>query len=250
MITLKYSAILAITILSISTTFAQTQETIDSDRPGQSFTPHTVGTSILQLQSGLNFKLIGAEETDNVISNLTNIRYGLSEIFELNGTIGYGIVGTPNETLNGINNLRIGARANFSQQEGYTPGFGVNVDFLFALGTEVYNDPYEDINTTLILTQKVSDGLNATTNISIYYDQASGDILTPFTLNGSYSLSEKSSIFAEIYGELQPNFGINFDFGGTYLVNDDFLLDFAVGIEDQEVDNDFWLEAGISYRWK
>ncbi|MFN3196128.1 MAG: transporter [Chlorobiota bacterium] len=247
---IRFIGLAAIISLSFVTTKAQTQETIDSDRPGQSFTPHTVGTSVLQLQSGVNFKLVGAEETDNVISNLTNIRYGLSEMFEINGTVGYGIVGTPNETLNGINNLRLGARANFSQQEGYTPGFGVNVDFLFALGTEVYNDPYEDINTTLILTQKVADNLNATTNIGIYYDQLSGDILTPFTLNGSYSLSENTSIFAEIYGELQPNFGINFDFGGSYLVNDDFLLDFAVEIEDQEVDNDFWIEAGVSYRLK
>ena len=248
--TLKYSAILMIIIISFSTTFAQTQKTIDSDRPGQSFTPHTVGTGVLQLQSGLNYRNVGAEETDNVISNLTNIRYGLSEMFELNGTIGYGIVGTPNEILNGINNLRLGGRANFSQQDGYTPGFGVNVDFLFALGTEVYNDSYEDVNTTFILTQKVSDNLNATTNVSVYYDQESGDILTPFTLNGVYSLSERTSVYAEIYGYLQPNFGINFDFGGTYLINNDLLLDFAVGIEDQEADNDFWLEAGISYRWK
>jgi hypothetical protein len=244
-----------ITIITTSLIFVafysaqgQTQKTIDSDRPGQSFTPHTVGTSVLQLQSGLNFRMVGNEGTDNVISNLTNIRYGLSEKFEINSTFGYGFVGTPSQTLNGINNLRLGARANFIQQDGYTPGFGVNVDFLFALGTEVYNDPYEDINTTFILTQKVMENLNASTNIGIYYDQASGEILTPFTLNGAYSLSETTSVFAEteIYGELQPNFGLNFDFGGTYLVNYDFLLDFAIGIEDQETENDFWLEAGIN----
>lgn len=246
----NFRILLILLTLSLSTLQSQTQKTIDSDRPGQSFTPHTVGSNVLQLQSGLNFRAVGNDQTDNIFSNLTNLRYGLSERFELNGTIGYGINSTPKETLNGINNLRLGARYNFSEQKDYNPGFGVNVDLLFALGTEVYNDPKEDVNATFILTQKVSDKINAATNVGVYYDQKSGDILTPFTLNGSYSVSENTTVFAEIYGELQPNFVVNFDFGGTYLVSEDFLADFAIGIEDNASATDVWFEAGISYRWK
>jgi len=242
--------IITVALMVAFTAQSQTQKTIDSDRPGQSFTPHTVGSGVLQLQSGLNFRAVGNDQTDNIISNLTNLRFGIADRFELNGTIGYGINSTPNETLNGINNLRLGARYNFSEQNDYTPGFGVNVDFLFALGTEVYNDPKEDVNATFILTQKVSDKINAATNVSVYYDQLSGDILTPFTLNGSYSVSENTTVFAEIYGELQPDFVVNFDFGGTYLVSEDFLADFAIGIEDRALATDVWFEAGISYRWK
>ncbi len=248
----KFFSVLIISLFVVTSSgiVAQTQKSIDSDRPGQSFSAHTVGSGVLQLQSGLNYKSLGADNANSMIYNLTNIRYGLSEHFEFNGTIGYGVQSTNVNTLNGINNLRLGARYNFSEQNGYTPGIGVNVDFLFALGTQVYNDPYEDVNTTLIISQKIADKLNMATNISAYYDQLNGDILTPYTLNVSYSLSESNTIFAEIYGELQPTFGLNFDAGISHLINEDFLFDFAVGVEDNELGTDFWAEAGVSYRWK
>lgn len=248
----KYFSVLIISLFVFSAlvSVAQTQKSIDSDRPGQSFSAHTVGSGVLQLQSGLNYKSLGADNANSMVSNLTNIRYGLSEHFEFNGTIGYGFQSTEANTLNGLNNLRLGVRYNFSEQNGYTPGIGVNVDFLFALGTEVYNDPYEDVNTTLIISQKIADKLNAATNVSAYYDQLTGDIFTPYTLNMTYSLSESNSIFAEIYGELQPTFGLNVDAGITHLISEDFLFDFAVGVEDNELGTDFWAEAGVSFRWK
>ena len=64
---------------------AQTSEIIRSSRPGQSFTPYTVGSGVFQIQSGLNINGFeaSAEEDGNGLFLAALGRYGISETIEV-----------------------------------------------------------------------------------------------------------------------------------------------------------------------
>ncbi len=65
---------------------AQTSEVIRSSRPGQSFTPFSVGKNVFQIQSGVNFN--GFDETNsnedgNGVFFVALARYGITETIEI-----------------------------------------------------------------------------------------------------------------------------------------------------------------------
>ena len=103
------------------TAFSQYTETINSNRPGESQGAFSVGTGVIQLETGLDFgndshRLL---ETDtDIIGVNAALRYGLLvEQLEINANIRYQNNQTtfttgnvPEQSLSGINNLQLGAK--------------------------------------------------------------------------------------------------------------------------------------------
>lgn len=142
---MKITTTLIFILLSTTLAFSQRQETIDSDRPGQSMSPHTVGKNVLQVQTGVNYSHLNSTPISsyNGVANETNLRYGLIDILEINGTIGYRLdlyehSGRSDYMNNGAEKLRIGLRLNILDHDGLTPSIGASAELLVPFKTDVY----------------------------------------------------------------------------------------------------------------
>lgn len=264
---MKITKVLLILLFTTSVALSQRQETIDSDRPGQSLSPHTVGKNVLQVQSGIDYSSNSDNPlyTYNIIGNETNIRYGLSKIFEINGTIGYRVYNTDytddrieDRSQHGAELLRIGTRVNLLDHDGLTPAIAVSAEVIIPFETDVYNFIDYGFRGMVILKQPITDDLALTGNIGIFDNPAVPVFFYPYTLNASYSFSNDFSAFVEVYGLLIEDyisFGqdiedeLNYDAGVGYLLNNDFLFDFSIGKVSNFGGDSWYVNAGVSFRF-
>lgn len=254
---MKITTTLFVLFLSTTFAFSQRQETIDSDRPGQSISPLTVGANVLQVQTGFNYfnRPYYNALTIHSISNATNVRFGITETFELNSTFGYrrneNIYADPrreNLISSGFENLRLGARFNILNKGGLTPTIAINTEFLFALENEVSFFPNDGLEIKASIKQPLTEKLALTTNLSLFHNPYIPDYFYQYTLNSSYSFTDEIFAFVEIYGLLNYGKTINYDGGVGYYLNNDLLLDISAGLVPNGDQNDWFIDAGVSFR--
>lgn len=269
---MKTTTILILLLLATSLAFSQRQKTIDSDRPGQSMSPHTVGKYVLQVQTGFDYTSHSndlpyrSRYSYSIFGNETNVRFGLLDILEINGSIGYRVYNTDYEdnsradrTQQGAELLRIGTRVNILDHDGLTPAIAVSAELVIPYETDVYNFIDYGFRGMVIIKQPITKEWAVTGNIGIFDNPAVPDFFYPYTLNTSYSFNDKLSAFVEIYGYLNSiefsengiidNGDINYDAGVGYLLNDDLLLDFSIGRNNSFGDGDWYVNAGASFRF-
>lgn len=265
-------------------TFAQ-EETIASDRPGQAVSALTVGKSIIQIQSGLNYShsslelfvdedlpiLAGGSNSinTNIYSNFTDIRFGLSKKFEVQGTLGYSFLNTldPNViTLdrdinsNGFSVFAIGARYNLlSPRDSKKPTLGVRTNLFFPVSDEFNNDTYVDI--TFMHSQELFAGFGLSTNLGLSWNPGVTNENTPgitYVINLGRQLGTSDfSAFVEYYGvyvdgtgEFSDGFSHNFDGGLAWLYSKDLQIDFSVGYSKSGDVTNWFVDSGVSWRFQ
>lgn len=273
---MKTTTILLLFLLATSLTFSQKQETIDSDRPGQSMSPHTVGKSVLQVQTGFDYTSHSndlpyrSRYSYSIFGNETNIRFGLLDILEINGSIGYRIYNTnyddksrADRTQQGAELLRVGTRVNILDHDGLTPAIAASAELVIPYETDVYNFIDYGFRGMVLIKQPITNDLAVTGNIGLFHTpqqyEAMPEYFYRYTLNSSYSFNDKLSAFVEIYGFINTNyysqFGyvesdqIDYDAGVGYLLNDDLLIDFSIGKDNSYGDGDLYVNAGVSFRF-
>ncbi len=258
-------------------TFAQ-EETIASDRPGQAVSALTVGKSIIQIQSGLNFSQTSADFTayelnTGIFSNFTDIRYGLSKTFEVQATLGYSFASTdgvvdfsriPPEistvNSNGFSVFAIGARYNLlSPRDSKKPTLGVRTNLFFPVSDEFNNDTYVDI--TFLHSQEIFAGIGLSTNLGLSWNPGVTNENTPgitYVINLGRQLgSSDFSAFIEYYGvyvdgtgEFSDGFSHNFDGGLAWLYSKDLQIDFSVGYSKSGDITNWFVDSGVSWRFQ
>ncbi|PKL79472.1 MAG: hypothetical protein CVV25_07920 [Ignavibacteriae bacterium HGW-Ignavibacteriae-4] len=255
---MKTTTILLLFLLTTSLAFSQRQEGIDSDRPGQSISPLTVGKNVLQVQTGFNYfdKQYYDVLNLNSYSNATKIRFGFTENFELNSTVGYRInisdfdePNRPNLVGSGIDKLKLGARLNILNRVGLTPKVAINAELLFTLDNEVIYFPKNGIEIMASIKQPITDKLALTTNVGFLCNTVYPNNYYPYTLNSSYSFSDEIFAFVEIYGHWYSYLSINYNGGIGFNLNNDFLIDISSGLEPSEDHNGWFIDAGVSFRF-
>lgn len=257
---MKITTTLFLILLSTSFAFSQSQDKIDSDRPGQSISPLTVGKKVFQVQSGINYLNYTYPNKLSIhsISNATNVRYGLSETLELNSTLGYraNIYNyiepiKESHTKTGFENLRFGARLNILNKGGLNPKIALNTELLMAMNNNIYSQPTMGYELKAVVKQPITEQLSLTTNLSVLINSNYFEYIYLYTLNSSYSFTDDLFAFAEIYGLLNYGMSINYDGGVGYNINNDLQIDISAGIRPEyEYNTPIWFsEMGISYRF-
>ncbi len=266
---MKITTTLLFLLLTTSLAFSQKQETIDSDRPGKSISPHTVGKNVLQIQTGFDYTSNFNSSKDiprlsyNVFSNETNLRYGLLDKLEINGTIGYRIdryeqSGRPDFTGNGSEKLSIGTRVNIIDHDGLTPAIAASAQLLIPLETDVYYMVDNGFKGTISIKQPITKEWAVTGNIGIFDNPALVSLFSPYTINTSYIFTKDLSAFIEIFGSLYTEGllydpiereELSYDAGIGYLLNNDLLLDFSFGNDNRLVDGSLFVNFGVSFRF-
>lgn len=258
-------------------TFAQ-EETIASDRPGQAVSALTVGKSIIQLQSGLNFSNTSADFTayelnTGIFSNFTDVRYGLSKTFEVQATLGYSFASADGVTdfsrippeistvnSNGFSVFAIGARYNLlSPRDSKKPTLGVRTNLFFPVSDEFNNDTYVDI--TFMHSQELFAGIGLSTNLGLSWNPGVTNENTPgitYVINLGRQLGTSDfSAFVEYYGvyvdgtgEFSDGFSHNFDGGLAWLYSKDLQIDFSLGYSKSGDITNWFVDSGVSWRFQ
>ncbi|WP_082864260.1 transporter [Polaribacter atrinae] len=267
------------TVCIISSTQAQYTDVINSNKPGFSESPYSVGTGVYQFETNLFYKNTSIEPTFSIPESFgADLLFRTSfflEKLELNVQLAYqkdevtfNNIFTSQYTTSGLSKFTIGAKYLLFQPE-YTDktkevrswkrrhAFDKkrlipSVAFYLGVNTDVVSDLYktESISPKLgvLLQQNITDRFNVIYNG--YYDKIGTDFfelsyIITATQNFNYNWSgfiEHQAIFKN------PQNNINLGAGLAYLINKDFQINTSARFLKEGKSQGFYGGFGISYR--
>ncbi len=254
---MKIRAIFILTFLMTAFSIevlAQFNETIVSDRPGQSNSPNTVGKMVFQLQTGVQ---VGGGNADNYKRNDFElpaiIRFGITDKIELQTL--WGLKNTTVERFNnesksnGLNMANFGLRFNIFEESDKAPALGFEFIYKTRMISKDYKPDHPSTKFNIMASKGLSDLISITTNLGADF---SGNGAQPggfYTLNIVLSVNDQLSVFFENYGNFNGDyFDTFFDFGGAYILNDNLQLDLYGGFGYNDDTFDYFVTGGVSYR--
>lgn len=241
-------------LISATQIFGQFNETIVSDRPGQTNSPYTVGKMVLQIQTGPQFDGSNHEEINGrSFSFPAFIRFGIGEKIELQTLWNYQstkVTMTDFETtLAGLNGAHFGVRFNFLEETDKAPAFGFEVLYNTKLRSGDFETDRAYVRLNAMASKALSDRFSVNTNLGTGFDVEGISLNIFYTLNLVYAINEKLSAFFENYGNFSnDDFDTYFDFGGAYLLNSDLQLDLYGGFGYNNSTFSYLIAGGVSYR--
>lgn len=230
----------------------QFNETIRSGRPGQAIGAYTVGKKVFQIQTGLSYNQIknGIDETKTYLSN-TVLRFGIFEKFELSGVVNWQSdnfkLNRNEEKSTGISNTQIGGRLNILERKGAIPAIGIQGRVLFTSLDRNFKNQMVGSKFILSTGNKITDWFSLGTNWGVIWIGDNHGPKSFYIINFSFGLTEKIGAFAEIYGSFNE-FSVNYDFGFSYLINNDLQLDLSSGWQGNNEITNWFLDIGVSWR--
>ena len=249
---MKYLPYLFLLALVPTYASAQYSETIVSGRPGQSLGALTVGKDVYQVETGLNINWVGkGNEKVRNLAEITDIRIGLSERLELSALIqGSGvesIVATGTRYDRGISDTQLGGRFNFLQNDGWRPDLALQGRVLLRVQDEAFRRDALGSDFILAAEWGLTDLLGLTLNLNQTWpgDQTQQ---TAYAVTFNFSLTDRLSSFAEVYGGLSDGPTVDYDGGVAYLIDDHVQLDASVGWDSTDEQQSYYLDFGISFR--
>jgi len=234
-------------LLCCSITLAA-QEII-TDRPDQTESSSTIRKGNLQIESGLLLEFLGEDisySERNILSPTTLIRYGLLDFAELRIVSQIESVKNNSTSVTGISDLEIGTKLQLLKKEKSLLEIALLSHIIIPTGSkEVSSNTTGSIN-------KLCVSHRSNTNISIaynlgynYFGSGKGNPTYSFVLGSA--INDKASVYLEPYGELiefEDNV-ININSGITYLMKDNFQLDFSFGTGINHIFN----YTAIGFSW-
>ena len=234
-------------LLCCSITLAA-QEII-TDRPDQTESSSTIQKGNLQIESGLLLEFLGKDiscSERNILSPTTLIRYGLLDFAELRIVSQIESVKNNSTSATGISDLEIGTKLQLLKKEKSLLEIALLSHIIIPTGSkEVSSNTAGSIN-------KLCVSHRSNTNISIaynlgynYFGSGKGDLTYSFVLGSR--INDKASVYFEPYGEFiefEDNV-ININSGITYLMKDNFQLDFSFGTGINHIFN----YTAIEFSW-
>lgn len=252
---MKTTTILILLLLATSLAFSQKQETIDSDRPGQSYSGKTVGEKVFQIQSGLNFFSMYPEIGGKLIILSSDVRYGILESLELNATLAFSnfAISEPIRGYTGsasdFSDYQVGGKLSVLTSENNGPNLSLQGSLLFSLNNLVAPRRDNGFMFSLNYSDAISDKISIRGNLRLMDDGKTPDYLYLYSLMANFKIDDKYSCFIEAFGLLQPIHNTSIDAGFSQIINEDVLFDFSGGWL-KLFDGDQWfIDAGISFRF-
>ena len=222
---------------------------IITDRPDQTESSSTIQKGGLQIESGLLLEFLGEDISyaeRNILSPTTLIRYGLLDFAELRIVSQIENVKNASTSITGIGDLEIGTKVQLLKKEQSLLEIALLSHLIIPTGSkEITSNTAGSIN-------KICISHRSNTNISIaynlgydYFDSGEGNLTYSFVLG--LAINEKASVYLEPYGEFiefEDNV-ININSGITYLLKDNFQLDFSFGTGINHIFN----YTAIGFSW-
>ena len=209
-------------------------QTIVTDRPDQTESSSTVPKGSFQIETGV---LVGFTDTDDVSERhlllpSTLFRIALSEGIEIRVVSQLESIKnkTFDETFSGMSDLELGAKLQLFKKENVNTEIAFLSHLILPTGSkEITIDEFGTFNKLSIshaLSESVGIGYNVGYN---YFGDGKGDLT--YSLAIGFGITDKLAVYIEPYGDLVEfdDHVSNFDAGFTYLIKDNFQLDFSFG---------------------
>jgi hypothetical protein len=266
-------------LLGFSSIYSQYTEVINSNKPGFSDSPYSVGTGVYQFESNLFLRNTSIEPTFSIPQSLgfdLLFRTGfLIERLELNTQISYQRdkvafknIFTSDYSSAGFREFTIGAKYLFFQQEyddkskevrswKKRMSFDTNrlipsIAIYVGINTDFINDIYKTGNMSpklgLLFQQNLSTDFNLVSNF--FYDKIGTKFFEySYIITGTYTLSNQWSAFFEnqtVFQKHQNN--TNLGTGLAYLYSKDLQVNTSARFLLEGKAQGFYGGLGISYR--
>lgn len=266
-------------LFGFSSVYSQFTDVINSNKPGFSESPYSVGTGVYQLESNLFLKNMSKETTFSIPNSLgLDLLFRTSfflEKLELNAHISYqkDKVAFPNNSpseykTTGFSNFTIAAKYLLFQQEYEDKSKEVrswkrrnafdrkrlipSVAIYAGLNTDFVNDIYKTGKLSpkvgVLLQNNLSDDFNIITNF--YYDKIGTNFSEySYIITGTFSFGGQWSAFFEnqtVFQKSQKN--INLGTGLAYLFSKDLQINTTGRFNFEGKSKGFYAGLGLSYR--
>ncbi|MEL4456650.1 transporter [Lutimonas vermicola] len=239
--------ILGIFCLSYTVSFAQK---IVTDRPDQTESSSTVPKNSLQIESGMLFRY--AEEGEISLREVaipsTLFRYGISKGLEIRVVNQYVNIKEENsgKEISGITDLEVGVKIQLLKKENKNTEIAFLSHMILPTGTKEVS--FEKVGTInkLSISHQLGDKVGLGYNVGYNYFGIENGFLT-YSLAIGVEINERAGLYVEPYGDI----GIfnehlaNIDAGFTYLLKDNFQIDFSFGTGLNYTMN--YISAGFSW---
>ena len=247
-----YNKIYLIILFISVNVFAQNIEPIQADRPDQTETPAIVPKGMFQVESGFTFqKNDGFSQTNSLPTVLW--KYGINENFELRLITEFVNEKTNNESISGFNLVLIGCKIKISDEKGIIPKTSfIGHLSIPKLATSSFKTDFFAPEFRFVMQHSLSEKLSLSYNLGAEWDGFSPEPTFIYTLTSGYLISQKLGFYAEFFG-FAPQYSIDyhsFDFGFTYLINNNFMLDLSSGIGITSNAPKHYFAIGFSFRKK
>lgn len=211
-----------------------TGQTIITDRPDQTESSSTIEKGSLQIESGL---LLGFTESDlttyqQLLAPTTLFRYGLTDGIELRVLNQFESIKNQirDQKVNGVSDLEIGTKVQLLKKEDVNTEVAFLSHLILPTGSKLLsNDKFGTIN-KLSISHSINDNIGLGYNVGYnYFGRGKGNLTYSVALG--IGVTEKASIYIEPFGDLVEfqDHEASFDAGVTYLLQDNFQLDFSFG---------------------
>lgn len=223
-----------LTIAFVLISYLSKAQRIVTDRPDQTESSSTVPKGSFQIETGV---LVGFSDADDVSERQlllpsTLFRIGLTDGLEMRVVSQFESHKnkTFDETFSGISDLEVGAKIQLFKKEDVNTEIAFLSHLILPTGSkDVTLDEFGTINKLSIshaINESVGIGYNVGYN---YFGDGKGDLT--YSIAVGFGITDKLSVYLEPYGDLVEfdTHISNIDAGFTYLIKDNFQLDFSFG---------------------
>jgi len=214
-------------------------QSISTDRPSaQTDNSYSLYHKAFQLESGLMYSYGNGDINPSSIPNLL-LRYGAFDIIELR--FSSDLLLSPIENKVSISPVQLGTKIQIIRKDDFQLAF---------LSMVTFDSIYQNTLTKLIGGNSITENFGIGYTLGHNYNTSNSIDSFNYSIFLSNSFTSKITGFLEFYGDWNYNLvlkrnTINFDFGGSYLLNDKMQLDAYFG---KGLNNDLYFGSiGFSY---
>ncbi len=214
-------------------------QSISTDRPSaQTDNSYSLYHKAFQLESGLMYSYSNGDINPSSIPNLL-LRYGAFDIIEFR--FSSDLLLSPIENKVSISPVQLGTKIQIIRKDDFQLAF---------LSMVTFDSIYQNTLTKLIGGNSITENFGIGYTLGHNYNTSNSIDSFNYSIFLSNSFTSKITGFLEFYGDWNYNLvlkrnTINFDFGGSYLLNDKMQLDAYFG---KGLNNDLYFGSiGFSY---
>ncbi|SVD56944.1 uncharacterized protein METZ01_LOCUS409798, partial [marine metagenome] len=222
-----------IVIVILSCSIVVSGQGIITDRPDQTESSLTIQVKSLQIESGLLLEFLGEDGLNSersILAPTTLIRYGLLDFAEVRIVSQIENIKNKSNNITGIKDLEIGAKLQLLKKKQVSLEIALLSHLIIPSGSKEVTGNTSGLINKVCVSHKTNSNIDIGYNLGYNYFDDDSESFTYSVVIG-LGINERASIYFEPYGEvlnLDKNL-TNINSGITYLLRDNFQLDFSFG---------------------
>lgn len=230
------------------------QDKIESDRPTETQNSNLVGKGTFQAELGLRKDQENSKDYSVQHPNIV-LRYGLVDQveFRLETSVETQRYHTKNSFEKGFQPVELGVKANVYQTKDSS--FSTSLYGLIGLSQLASKDHKHDdtyYRVRLLIANELTDQIKLMYNVGRDWDSDQNKQNWIYTISPQFQLSEKWDLFIEEFGYMhkgsKPEHYL--DGGLAYYLNNNLALDIDIGKGISGQSADYFMTAGVSFKFK